>query len=1132
MSGIHDHQPVKPIPAVKKHKIWPSRRVSFGSREMEKAYRYILLIMAAFCFTAAMFYIYQYFQSGIKQIISAVAITLASLLGAATAYWLFHKGKKLAAGLLMTASAAAAVGGSELVLKGLTHFHLAAAFLAILLVGWYVIPGSRAGLGAAMAVILIGLVLIDKYSPLPRFNASFSQSYSIYSAGVILLLMAILLSSLLRIIQRRSIRNRLVIAFLLLVLLPMFATTTFGSYLFRRTSQQQVINQLESVATLKAAEILSWWNSLEPDLYLAATQHDPDEQLKMLAILLGNDPASPAVFQDVYSQFKERFDRSIHLTGLFDELFIMNLNGDVVLSTDDSRLHTNQYGRDYFNEGLARNFVSAPFRSPETRELIMVAAIPFKNEADETIAILAGRVNFQKVNSRMIERAGMGETGETYLVSKRNILVTESRFEGYHAQETTVRSEGITTAVSYNFNGTSFYTNYRGVPVIGVYRWIPELQAALIAEQEQAEAFSPISTMLITNLVTAVAAVMLAIIAALFVTQRITRPLNNLGKTAERIASGDLNMTVQIEGNDEIGVLARSFNTMTTQLRNLIGDLEQRVAERTRALERRSLQFQVASEVARDATGLRDLGELLDNSVGLIRERFGFYHAGIFLLDERNEYAVLKAATGEAGRQMLASGFKLKVGEIGLVGSVARAGEPHVAMDVEADANHYKNPLLPMTRSEAAIPLKAGGRVTGVLDVQSIQEGAFDKETIEALQTMTDQLAVAIQNARLLEQMEFNMRELETAYGRYTESSWHRFLERMTAHRSYRYRGLGAEPADEASLEALKAWKEDTTILAQTENENESYMSVALPMKVRGQTIGVVNLQVAGSQMANETISLYKEIVDRLSLTLENVRLLEESQLRSEQLSLLQEITSEAVAHVDLEELFDSVTKKIISGLSLSRCSILMLDNRQVKGMLLLDQTANVSASDIAGRIFQATESEILQKVITARKSFVHDQKAAGSPSGKMHEFFTERGTQGAVIVPILSRGEVIGLLTMETDDPVRRFGDEDLRLADQISLQLSSAVDVARLFERTENRAERERIIRSATTQIRETLDIETVLKTAVKEMRQALNLAEVEVRLGPQVYTSNGRDLSLSEDEKTGPAIDEMETTGEQSG
>ncbi len=183
-----------------------------------------------------------------------------------------------------------------------------------------------------------------------------------------------------------------------------------------------------------------------------------------------------------------------------------------------------------------------------------------------------------------------------------------------------------------------------------------------------------------------------------------------------------------------------------------------------RLLSRRAVQLQVAAEVARDATAARDVDELLNRSVTLIRDRFDFYHAGIFLVDDQNKFAVLAAAPGEVGEELLATGHKLEIGKVGIVGTVAGTGQPRIALDVGADAVHFKQPLLPETRSEMALPLMLGDRVIGVLDVQSRREAAFDEQDVQVLQTMADQLAVAIDKAHLFSEVQRRAYELSGLY--------------------------------------------------------------------------------------------------------------------------------------------------------------------------------------------------------------------------------------------------------------------------------------------------------------------------------------------------------------------------------
>jgi GAF domain-containing protein/HAMP domain-containing protein len=243
----------------------------------------------------------------------------------------------------------------------------------------------------------------------------------------------------------------------------------------------------------------------------------------------------------------------------------------------------------------------------------------------------------------------------------------------------------------------------------------------------------------------AVVVTVLVAAAALGVAQMLAGPIIRLTAVAASVTAGDLTAQARVESGDEIGTLAMTFNSMTQQLRELISGLEQRVAERTRGL-------QTAAEVSRAATSVLDPDQLMRQTVNLIRDRFGFYYVALFLLDETKRWAVLRAGTGEPGRQMLEASHRLQVGGESMVGRCTANAEARIALDVGEEAVRFDNPLLPETRSEMALPLISRGQVLGALTVQSTEAGAFFEEDIAVLQTMTDQVANAIENARLFEE--------------------------------------------------------------------------------------------------------------------------------------------------------------------------------------------------------------------------------------------------------------------------------------------------------------------------------------------------------------------------------------------
>jgi putative methionine-R-sulfoxide reductase with GAF domain len=235
----------------------------------------------------------------------------------------------------------------------------------------------------------------------------------------------------------------------------------------------------------------------------------------------------------------------------------------------------------------------------------------------------------------------------------------------------------------------------------------------------------------------------------------------------------------------------------TRTLETVRDELEAQVAERTRELElrgeemaqlnvrleqtaqtsqRRATLLQASAEVSRAVAQIRDVSLLLSEVTRLIGERFGVYHVGIFLLDDIGRYAVLRAANSEGGRHMLQRGHRLLVGAEGIVGDVTFSGRPRLALDVGTDATFFDNPDLPETRSEIALPLRVGDEIVGAIDVQSTQEAVFGQDHVTVLSVLADQVAIAIQNARLFQQSQAALAEAEQAYRRYLQNEWESYL--------------------------------------------------------------------------------------------------------------------------------------------------------------------------------------------------------------------------------------------------------------------------------------------------------------------------------------------------------------------
>ncbi len=396
-----------------------------------------------------------------------------------------------------------------------------------------------------------------------------------------------------RIFHTGTIRSRLLLWFVLLVLFPATIISISSVWLGYQSGKRQIFNQLQSVATLKQAEIHMWSESLQS--HLASVLY-PSDVPRLMGPLLDESPDSPE-YQDAYATLRMHFTDMIEETGLYEEVFLMDQHGRVVLSTDPSHENQSHMLLDYFTEGLQGPYLQSRSSSMTQGKDAIIATRPVVDSNGETWGVVGGLASPTMLNRIMIERTGLGNTGETYLVGKNYVMLTDSRFSDWEESVVKIDTSEVVQALDQEEGGQGLYRNYRDQPVVGVYHWLPQVKMVLLAEQEQNEAFQGIYATLRVSAVVALVATLIAVLVALLTTSSIARPLASLSNTASRIAKGDLELTARVESNDEIGVLAESFNSMTAQLRGSINRLEQQVLELDHA---RKELFQ-AKEVAEDA---------------------------------------------------------------------------------------------------------------------------------------------------------------------------------------------------------------------------------------------------------------------------------------------------------------------------------------------------------------------------------------------------------------------------------------------------------------------------------------------------------------------------------------------------
>jgi GAF domain-containing protein/HAMP domain-containing protein len=494
----------------------------------------------------------------------------------------------------------------------------------------------------------------------------------------------------------------------------------------------------------------------------------------------------------------------------------------------------------------------------------------------------------------------------------------------------------------------------------------------VIAERTWSEVIlRPAFLSLLTTLGFLVLVSIIAFFVAFMTIRRTVLPIERLATIARSISVGDFSQRVEVIRRDEVGELAESFNSMTAQLGDLIGSLEQRVAERTADLEQtsqalaergqelestlsdlqqrsaeleeatrrqaeinqelreatrqghmRAIRLQASAEVSRAVSQVHDMNELLPQVTHLIGRSFGYYHVGVFLLAPNERIAVLRAANSAGGKKLLSQGYRLEISTQDTVCRAISSGESSIIQDTSEAAVYFETPELPDTRSEIALPLRVGDRTIGALDVQSTEPDAFEQEDIAALTTLAAQVTIAIENARLIRQAREALEEAETVYQQVLMGQWQSQVKKQRLSHG-EYRQVLAPLLDETPLiageQALEKGK--VVVVNSDETATSGTSQLAAPIQLRGQTIGVLDLQEMEGERhwTQDDITLVQEIADQVGQALEKARLFDESRRRAQREQATRQITDRIRGRTEVDAMLQTAIRELAQTLGAPR---------------------------------------------------------------------------------------------------------------------------------------------------------------------------------------------------------------------
>ena len=556
----------------------------------------------------------------------------------------------------------------------------------------------------------------------------------------------------------QQFRWNLVLYFLVLTIAPVALVTIITLQQNIQNDEVQIKNQLESIAQLKADQIELWLQDGNNASNLMLASPDFSSELSNF-ISIDASEANPELNDHLNKELLAYAEGH----SVIEEAFVYDANLKIVIASDDLLVGRVVNAQTYYttkdpNQTEAQ--VIAPSYQLGQRELAMYITHEIFDENNQGVGTLVIQLDLATLGTTMSNRAGLSETGETYLVSKQNnYLLTPSRD---NPLTRAYRSEGIDKGL-LGENAIALYEDYRGVEVIGAYIWIPELQAVLLAEVEESEAFASAIETRNTSIAITLSAVALAVVAGLFYATYVARPIVDLTKMANAVTQGDYSARSQVKRGNEIGLLASTFNSMTEKLEQNIADLELFNQTLENRITARTRDLQVAGEVSRQITAVLDLDVLLTDVCDLIRDKFGIYHTSVFLKDAKMQKLRLAAGSGEAGAKMLTIGKSFTFDGKGLVPLAARTQKEIIIHDVLLSETHLVNPILPNTRSEIAFPMIIEDEVLGILDLQTEDAHHFGTDDIQAFKTLAEQIAIAVRNAQLYEDTKQAQQDAELA---------------------------------------------------------------------------------------------------------------------------------------------------------------------------------------------------------------------------------------------------------------------------------------------------------------------------------------------------------------------------------
>jgi GAF domain-containing protein/HAMP domain-containing protein len=760
---------------------------------------------------------------------------------------------------------------------------------------------SRAIIISAGVGVLV--LLIDLYGPEGRPTVV----RPIFTVGLIVGIMVIYAIFVARQFKNYSLRTKLIATLLVVSVLSVGMVAFFANRTITKTLTEDTGANLNNLANVQALAVgnllarqvealrsLSLSRNLKDDLFLSNTKYgtDPAEiqaklaELEQRWVVVSDETNFLVEFHlrntsaQELQEFRDAFPDHV-------EVYVTDKYGGILGATDRTSAYyqaDEAWWQAAYNNGQGDIFIGLPEFDERSAALGLSIALPIYDKDRTVIGILYSTYRLATLQELMAS-VELGQTGqaEIYLPGGLKLTLDKNELEPgeFDLNLLTPSQTAGGGYVEALYGGVPRLVSQAPVVAITGEPVIADLGWAVVAHQNKEEALAPVEAQTQTSLLLALAIVSLAAAVAVAMAQLLAGPITRLTAVAGQVAGGELTVQAEIESKDEIGQLATTFNMMTGQLRETIDTLEQRVADRTQRLE-------IVANLGERLSAILDVEQLLLEIVNQVKESFDYYHAHVYILDEEKRDLVMTAGAGEPGRQMKAKGHHISLdAPTSLVARAARTGQIVWVDNVREAEDWLPNPLLPDTFSEMAIPIVLEEKVVGVLDVQEDEIASLDEGDANLLRSLANQVAVAMRNARLFEEVQSALAEAHAVQERYFGQAWDKAKVSKEI-RQYLYVQPGAVPLDETKEQVLTEARqqalaqEGLTVLALDDNGSKA-KTLVTPITLRDQPIGALQLYTSGEgeQWTGDDLAAIETILNQFTQTAENLRLFDEARGRA-----------------------------------------------------------------------------------------------------------------------------------------------------------------------------------------------------------------------------------------------------------